>query len=176
MISLDEARNPFVKLGVEYWRSLCGNRKFPARSDLTLRGMAAVLPYIVIIAVVDSGADYEFRYVGDAQREAFKTYFKGMRVGQIEAVVPELGAILRGVYEHARSTGLPFAIRGRVDHEPEGSKFLFHETAFLPLGASDTAVDHLLIVGVQIPEPFWDIPTGRLTTLTDKIRPLAVAA
>jgi hypothetical protein len=176
VIAADAARNPFVRMGVAYWRSLCGQRKFPARDALTLRGMAPFMPYIVIIAVIDGGADYEYRYVGEAQRQAFGAYFKGMRVTQIETAAPELGGILRGVYELVRSAGMPFAVRGRVDHEPPGSKLLYHETAFLPLGASDDAVDHLLIAGVQIPEPFWNIPEDKLTGLVGRARLPAVAA
>jgi hypothetical protein len=176
VIAPEDARNPFVRMGVAYWRSLCGQRKFPAHGELTLRGMAPFMTYIVIIAVIDGGADYEFRYVGDAQRQAFKTYFKGMRVTQIEAAAPELGGLLRSVYDLVRSAGVPFAVRGRVDHEPAGSMFLYHETVFLPLGTSDDAVDHLLIAGVQIPEPFWNIPEEKLGGLAEQVRPPAVAA
>jgi hypothetical protein len=104
-VPLDNAVNPYVKKAIAYWRSLCGGRRFPARADMTLRGLAAILPYAVIIGVIDGGADFEFRYVGEAQREAFNTSFKGLRVSQIEAAVPELGTLLRGVYEQARATG-----------------------------------------------------------------------
>ena len=167
---VDDARNPHVRRGVDYWRSVCLQRRFPARGDLTLRGLATVLPYAVIIGVIDEGADYEFRYVGDAQRQAFKVHFKGLRLTQITAAAPELGTLLRGAYEFVRSTGTAFVVRGRVDHEPADSKFLYHESAFLPLGATDASVDHLLIVGVQIPTPFWEIPTDKLTTLADQSR------
>jgi hypothetical protein len=61
--AVEEAKTSFVKMGVDYWQSLRGQSRFPARAKLTLRGMAAFLPYAVIIAVVDSGADYEYRYV-----------------------------------------------------------------------------------------------------------------
>jgi hypothetical protein len=153
-ISIDEARNRFVKKGIDYWRSLRGQRRFPAYGELTLRGIATILPYVVIARVIENGADYEYRYVGDAERQAFKSYFKGIRVTQVEAHSPEFGRILRRAYDQVRSTGAPFLVRGRSDHEPVDSRLPHHETAFLPLGASDAGVDHLLIVGVQIPESF----------------------
>jgi hypothetical protein len=168
--SIDDAKAPCVQKGVAYWRSLCGQRRFPARADLTLRGMAPILPHSVIIEVIDRGADYEYRYVGDIQRQAFKTYFKGIRVTQIEAVAPRLGGVLRAAYEHLRSTGMPFIVRGEIDPDLPSSMFLYHETAFLPLGADDGTVDHLLIVGVQVPEPFWEIPLDKLNTLRDANR------
>lgn len=169
MAPIGDARSPFVKKGVDYWQSLCGQRRFPARSDLTLRGMAPFLPHVVIIGVIDGGADYDYRYVGEAEREAFKSYFKGIRLTQIEAHAPEFGAILRSAYQQVRSAGLPFIVRGRSDLEKS-----YRETAFLPLGAGEEAVDHLLIVGVQVPEPFWELPADKLQTLVDLARAPAV--
>jgi hypothetical protein len=174
--AVENARNPLVKTAVDYWLSLCGQRRFPARDKLTLRGMASFLPCTVIAAVVDNGADYEYRYVGEAQRQAFRTYFKGMRVTQIEAALPELGAILRSAYEQIRSTGAPFLVRGPVDHEPARPQFRYHESAFLPLGASDAAVDHLLIVGVHVPTPFWELPNEKLKSLANQITAPAAPA
>src|SRR6202789_2419961 len=102
LFPVDDAKSSYVKAGVEYWRSLCAERRFPARVDLTLRGMATFLPHTVILTVIDDGADYEFRYVGDAQRQAFGTHFKGLRITQIEAAAPKLGAVLRLAYEQVR--------------------------------------------------------------------------
>jgi len=163
---VESARSPFVKAGVVHWTALKAARRFPARAELTLRGMAPFLPYSVIVEVIDGGADFEYRYVGDAQRQAFKTYFKGLRVGQIEAVAPELGGLLRGVYEQVRASGVPFLVRGRLGEDTDDARFRYHETAFLPLGANDTAVDHLLVVGVQVPEPFWQFTDEKLKDLT----------
>jgi hypothetical protein len=165
---VEDAKSPFVKAGVEYWTMVKAARRFPARAELTLRGMAPFLPYSVIIGVIDDGADFEYRYVGDAQRQAFRSYFKGLRITQIEAVAPELGELLRSVYEPVRSNGVPFLVRGRLDQEADDARFRFHETAFLPLGASDTAVDHLLVVGVQVPAPFWQFTDEKLTILAQQ--------
>ena len=77
------------------------------------------------------------------------------------------GTILRGAYEKVRASGTPSLVRGRVDHEPPDSQLLFHETTFLPLGVEDSAVDHILIVGVQIPAPFWEISKEKIATLKE---------
>ncbi len=169
---VDDARSSYVKAGVEYWRSLCADKRFPARAELTLRGMALFLPYSVILNVIGDGADYEFKYVGDAQRQAFGKQFKGLLVTQIEATAPKLGAVLLRAYEHARSSGMPFIVRDRLDRETSDATAQFYETAFLPLGTSGHSVDHLLIVGVQIPEPFWQVSEDQLTMLADGVRPV----
>jgi len=176
MTTIEEAKSPSVKIATKYWQSLCGQRRFPSRNDLTLRGMSAVLPYSVIIDVIDDGADYEYRYVGDAQRQAYKTYFKGMRLSQIEIAAPELGEVLRNVYELLRSTGTPFLLRGKADYEVIDPRLRFHETALLPLGASDAAVDHILVVGVQVPQPFWKLSDNRRKDLASQLRVPAVPA
>lgn len=165
--------NPLVRQSIDYWLALCGPHRFPARDALTLRGMAPFLQLTVIVAVIDGGADYEYRYVGEAQRQAFRTYFKGMRVSQIEAASPELGALLRGVYDQVRSTGTPKLLQGRVDQEFVGTGFRYHETILLPLGAGD-AVDHMLAVGVQVPTPFWEFSDEKLKSLADQISPRPV--
>ena len=174
-ISIDGVENSFVKRGVEYWRSVCGARHFPARRDLTLRGMAAILPYSLIIAVIDDGADFEYRYVGDIARQAFKGCFKGMRVSQIEATAPEFGHICRRVYEKARSTARPFAVIRRTRLESMSAGFLSHESAFLPLGESDDAVDHILIVGVQVHDAYWKLPHEKLKSLA-QLTPAPIVA
>jgi hypothetical protein len=168
IVSIAQATDQHVKAGVDYWRSLCADRPFPARADLALRGMAAFLPYTVIVGVIDGGADYEYRFVGDAQTRAFKMPFKGVRVGQIEAAVPQLGAMLRAAYDSARSTAIPFIVRGSMPFEAPDSEPRYHETAFLPLGES--AVDHLLIIGVQVPKPFWDIPEHKYGVLVEQLK------
>jgi hypothetical protein len=167
-VPLEEAGNPLVKKGIEYWRSLRGERRFPARDELTLRGLAKFLRFTLIVRVIDGGADYEFVYVGDAQTEAFQSYFKGLRVTQIEATAPEFGRVFRGVYDIIRMNAAPFVVRGRTNDESAAPETRYHESAFLPLGVRD--VDHILIVGVRIPKPFWDVSEKDRNILTEKSR------
>lgn len=166
--SIDEAGNPLVKRSILYWRSVKGERRFPPRDALTLRGMAAFLRYSIIVHFLDRAADYEFTYVGEAQREAFQSYFKGLRVSQLQAAAPEFGNVLRGVYDTIRAERTPFVVRGRTGNEPADSKSAYYESALLPLGASDAAVDHILVVGVRVPEPFWKLSEGDRSALASQ--------
>ena len=168
IFSITDAINPNVARAIDYWNGLRGERRFPARDELTLRGMAAILPYCVILSVVDAGADYEYRFVGEEQRQAFGVHFKGMRLTQIEAAAPQLGWLLRSAYENVRARGEPFIIRGPVVPGSQDKNCLYHESVFLPLGAGAAVVEHLLIVGVQVPRPFWDIPSDDLKVLAEK--------
>jgi hypothetical protein len=132
--------------------------------------MAAFLPHVIIIRVDVNGADYEYRYVGEAQRQAYGMSPRGIRLSQIEAATPQLGALIRSVFEQVRSTEKPLVVRGRVYSESVDAKPRFHETAWMPLGASDICVDHLLMIGVQVPRPFWEAPADKLKILADQGR------
>src|SRR4029077_6389324 len=109
--------------------------------------------YALIIAVIEDGADYEYRFVGDVERRAFKRNFTGMRVSQVEKIAPKFGEVIRATYDKVCSTGLPFAVRGLADHVRTNEYIPYHETVFLPLGATDASVDHVLAVGVTIERP-----------------------
>jgi hypothetical protein len=151
--SVDLVENQIVKAAVSYWYSVRGQRRLPARSDLTLRGMASFIPYTLIVAVIEGGADYEYKFVGEVERQQFGRDFKGMRVSAVEKIAPKFGSILRATYDRIRSMGSPFAVRGLADHEPHDIWRPYHETAFLPLGVTDEIVDHFLAVSVNVPRP-----------------------
>lgn len=131
-----------VSLALRHWERLRGARRFPARKELLPRDMAAFLRNIVLIRVIDGGRDYEYRIVGDACVQAFGSNYQGVRLTEVEAVDANYGLATRAAYEHVRTIGQPFAVRGWVAPSIP-SLFSYHETAFLPLGENG-AVDHIL--------------------------------
>jgi hypothetical protein len=149
-VTLDELDSPVLKLAADYWRSLRKGRRFPARKDLHPRDMAGILRDIVLVRIIDGGADYEYRIVGDAQAQAYAVPLQGRRISEIAVTAPWFGHIATTVYEHVRRSGEPLILRGRIGREFPEAKFVYHETVFLPLGASDDAVDHLLIVATNV--------------------------
>lgn len=142
LVSPDSLDSKPVSLAVCYWENLRGGRNFPARTDITPRGMAPFLRNIVLIRVVDGGRDYEYRIVGDACVQAFGLNFRGARLTEVEAAEANYGLATRAAYEHVRTMGRPFALRGWVAPSIP-SFFSYHETAFLPFGDNGT-VDHIL--------------------------------
>jgi hypothetical protein len=137
-----------VRAGVQYWNILCGKRRFPTRDELEPAQMAKFLRNIVLVRVIDNGADYEYRVVGDAHVQAQGYNFRHKRLKEIEAT--RVDFTTRATYEHVRTTALPFAVRGWVGRYVPHSRFAYHETVFLPLGAAGV-VDHLLIVSTYVP-------------------------
>lgn len=151
VISPEELEAPPVIQGTEYWNSLRGDRRFPAREDVSPRGMAGFLRNVVLVKVVGGGSDYEYRIAGDAHVEAHGAPFQGIRLSQVEAISPTYGRLTRATYEHVRTTAEPYALRGWVGKDFPKSRFVYYESIFLPLGPSDDVVDHLLIVSVYAP-------------------------
>jgi hypothetical protein len=153
-ITLDQLDSSVVRLGANYWRSLRNGRKFPARENLSPRDLAGVLRNMVLVKVLDGGADFEYRIVGDAQVCAYSIPLQGRRFSEVAADAPRFGRVLRGLHTQICQTGEPFAIRGRVGRDVPQANFIYCESAFLPLGASDAAVDHVLVFSTYIVRNF----------------------
>lgn len=152
VLTLEQIENASVRLGVNYWRQLRGNRHLPARAQVMPRDIAPILKNIVILRVIDGGKDYEYRLVGDAQVQAYGFNFQSLRIGQIKAVAGEFGQLMHNIYEHVRTTRDPFAVRGWIGRDVPDARFVYHESVFLPLGADGETVDHILIVSIYVPK------------------------
>ena len=152
ILSLDELESSPVRVGVNYWRGLRAERKFPARSQLMPRDLSGILRNIVLLRVLDGGRDYQYRIVGDAHVHNYGVNFKNMLSSDIEREAPEHGRLMRTVYEHVRNAQAPLAVRGWIRREILNARFVYHESAFLPFGEDETAVDHILVVSFYVPK------------------------
>ncbi|MGC9952764.1 MAG: PAS domain-containing protein [Rhizomicrobium sp.] len=154
VVTFDELESPIVKRAADYWLSLRNGRRFPAREDLHPRDMAGFLRDMALVKIIDGGADYEYRIIGDAQAQAYSVPLRGRRISEIAVTAPWFGQIAANTYEYVRRSGEPLAMRGGVGREFPEAKFVYNENVFLPLGASDDAVDHLLIVSTNVFDAF----------------------
>lgn len=152
VVSLDQIDNAHVRSAANYWLALRDGVKLPARSQLLPRELAAFLRNIVLLRVIDGGADFEYRITGDAHVQAFGSDFHKLRTSDIERVSPAHGAQMRAVYEHVRSSAAPFAVRGWVGRDVKDALFIYHESVFLPLAEDRVTVDHILVVTMYVPK------------------------
>jgi len=150
IIDLDAVENPIVRAGIAHWRAIRGARKFPARADLTPRGIAGLLRNISLVRVVGDG-EYEFRIVGDAHVIAHGFSLQGLRLGQVDRYAPGYGAMLKMAYDPVVQRRVAFALRGFLLKGNKNKQFFYAESAFLPLGPDDQTVDHILNVSAYIP-------------------------
>lgn len=146
-VTFPELSSPAVVCGVAYWQSLCGTRRFPPRHALSTRDMASFLRHVALIQVLDGGADYRFRLVGDAHVEARGYDFTGETITEMRTDAPLFADRSYALYEYVRLSGEPYAIRGPMATKDADWHITYRECAFLPLGPTDDLVDFLFVVG-----------------------------
>jgi len=153
-LTLDEVKHPVLLQGVAYWQDIRGARKFPSRADVTPRGLGTLLRNTLLIAVVDGGADYQFRIVGDAPVLALGRNFQGVCLSEMDATGNMRGVTCRQLYGSVVSSGEPRAIRGCMASNIERMFPIQCEAVFLPLGPDEATVDYLLGFTVCISHKF----------------------
>ena len=168
VVALNDLKSKLLVLALQYWNDLRGTRPFPAREEITPRGMAPFLHNVVLVRVIDGGVDYEYRIAGEAFVNAFGMNFKGMLLSQVQISDPDYGHATHAVYECVRNIGQPFALRGTVGSPT--ARFSAYETIFFPLG-KDGVVDHLLCASV-----YTSRPAGLTRMPLDSMLPLGLAA
>lgn len=134
----EHTESPVLHDCISYWQQLKGDRRYPARADVTLRGLGRLARYAVLVRVLPD--DYEYRFVGNVPVTALGCDFTGRRFSE-----PEVGAKMRANYrydllEKVRETGEPWVFKAR--YASESGLPLHSETVFMPLGTDD--IDHVL--------------------------------
>lgn len=151
IIPLDRLEAVPVLSGVAHWRRLCEGRRFPDPADIRPHRYGPLLGHVILVRVLDEGADYEYRIVGEALVPGFGENFAGRRLSDIIVSAPKFGLGLKMLYDMVRTSGEPLGYRGWVGKDMTGAKFVYHESALLPFGPEGEDVDHLMIVSVIVP-------------------------
>lgn len=149
-VALEDLQNPLVRDAVAFWRSLCGSRRFPAHGDLDPRALSRFQSHMILLKVIEDGADFEYRFVGEVQREAYVRPYVGRRLTDPANVSPYNEPFLAG-YRFIQKHGTPFALRGWAGKDFTFSKFAYFESVALPLGPDDDHVDHIVIFSAYAP-------------------------
>jgi hypothetical protein len=159
VLMLDQVESVTLRQVADRWTSLRGTRRFPARADLSPKNLKNLLRHIMLLKVIDGGADYEFRIVGDVQVLAYGQNYSGMRLSELGHKHPKFAEGLKIFYDAVRTGRAPFGYRGWIGRDMPDTRYSHHEIAFFPLGPEDDVVDHILIAGVYVmrglkaPEP-----------------------
>jgi len=145
IVAIERLDAELVRTGISYWRSLKRDQRFPGRASLVSCLSPQMRTNMLLVVVLDGGADYQYREVGEELTKAFDEDFTGRRLSDIIQTAPRFGLGLRMLYEMVRASGDPLGYRGWVGNDMRGAAFVYHENAVLPLGEDDV-VDHILIV------------------------------
>ncbi len=147
VISIEEVTFPLVRQGYDYWHSLRGERRFPAREDLRPRDIAALLPNMVLADILDGGRDFHLKIVGDEVSRAYRAPLNNRRMSEIAVDLPNSATRWLAIYRQVAQTGLPVIVRANVGLEAPEINFAQAETVCLPLGPSNDLVDHIMTFG-----------------------------
>jgi len=151
IIALEAVESPILLHGVAYWRKLKGERSYPSRQEMTPRDLAPLLRNVVLIKLIDGGADYEYRIVGDAHVQSHGFSMQGQRVSDVDKFSPGYGPVLKSLYDHAvRRRGL-YAFRGWMERGEHHKQYIYSESVFMPLGPDEDTIDHVLNLSVYSP-------------------------
>lgn len=143
---LDELETAPVKMAIAYWQSVRGSRLFPSRKELKPREIAPLLPYLALLKVIDDGADFEHRIVGDAQVRALRVRVQNRRFSEIAAEAPELVSVSKPLFLKVVQTRAPLCWRARTGYDAVDVVFKEVEGVLLPLGETEEAVDYVAAI------------------------------
>ena len=106
-VDLDSNDNIEIDTCWKAWNGLCGTRPLPRWSeDFDWFAFPVhLLPYFVVVDVIDDGDDFRYRFWGTAHTDIFRQDYTGKRVSEIKPAV--VSVELRQQYRRVRDTAAP---------------------------------------------------------------------
>ena len=147
-VAPDDVADPMLQTAISHWQQIRRHRPFPARNDLKPQKIARLLPYMVLLKVIDGGKDFEHRIVGDVMVRAFNVPIQNRRFSEIARDAPLLIEQASIPFRRVVDTTAPVAWRQHAGHEDTNIVFTRSEIVLLPLG-SGAAVDHVVGFGIH---------------------------
>lgn len=143
-IALDQLNGPNVRWGLQYWERLRGTRQWPSRGDIKPREFALLLSHVSLFKVLDGGADFEIRVIGDCVAKRHRMPLLRRRVSEIESAYPNEAQRLRSQHYCVVETGSAQAWRMVTGQDAREVTFSSAEIVRMPLSDDGSAVDHVL--------------------------------
>ena len=134
VLPLEDMAHPLLLQGIAYWRGLCAGRKRPERGDVTLRGLASLLHYAVLIRVIDGGRDYQYGFEGDAHVQAHGMCIQGKLWSQVRGGDTVHHQMNKMVYDRVVESGEPLGVCGWMMRDARNWELIYREAVYLPLG------------------------------------------
>lgn len=126
---------------LEYWMSIRGDRAAPQRIDFDPTDIPRPLTYVVFLDVLDGGADFRFRVIGDAVRSISRANYTGQLLGSLPHVSNDgpLMTSLRAAVTNREP------VRSQVPYSGPLKEVTLRDHLILPLTGEDGEVSHLLV-------------------------------
>ncbi len=122
---------------VRAWKKWRGWHVMPPYSAWADADLGPYLAYASVARIAEDGRDYEFEFIGDAHVRAYGADHRGKYVSDIVHLSPRFGRQLKASYDLVRISGRPHAFQGTVGADYPRARFVWFETAYLPLAGPD---------------------------------------
>ena len=156
-VPLDQLDSPVVRRGLHYWSKGRGTKPYPTREEIVPRELAGLLRHVVLLRLIDDGADYEFRIVGDAHVISHGFNMQGLKVSDVDAHSPGYGPVLKSLYDRVVRRRSAYAFRGWLERGDQKQKYIYSESVFMPLGPDSATIDHVLNFSVYVPRESFSV-------------------
>jgi hypothetical protein len=149
-VALADLQTTPVRDGAAYWNQLRGERPFPSRAEVNARDLVPLLPYVSIIKVIDDGADFEHRIIGDVMVRAFRVPLQNRRLSDVAKEAPDVAKHCWTPFRRVFETREPAAWRSHTGNDNTWVVISDAEIALMPLGNTPDRIDHLIGFGTHI--------------------------
>ena len=137
---LEKLREPVLRDLRTYWSRRCGARPMPARADIDVVEIPALLPYVFLVDVLDQPTDFRFRLAGTHFSETTGQEVTGKRIA--EAFPEQFGGEVRSIWSKVVAERRAVLTRGNL--WISGREYVKWEGVVLPLAADDHSINMLL--------------------------------
>ena len=138
---LDRMTRPELKQLYAYWDGRRNGRTMPSRADIDPLDIPRLLPFVVLVDVLNDPRDYQYRLVGTDVTESIGVDFTGTRLSESNS--KKVFERIWVDYDRAADEHQPVYTEDRVAWQ--GREFLRYKRIALPLSDDGEQVNMLLL-------------------------------
>src|SRR5262249_26329681 len=165
----DHFPDPRLIKPYSYWRERRGARRMPGRADIDPGQLLPLLPYLMLIDVIDGGRQFRYRLVGTELERHIGPHVSGQLVDHILSG-PYL-AYIRSLYERLIAEAAPLYAENNYDGTWRGFTLLADlkraHRLLLPLSNDGSTVN--MILGGAYFDPIRAIDDAPILAIDDTV-------
>jgi hypothetical protein len=148
-LPLDRVEQPRLKVVLDHWHTVRGQRPMPARRDIDPQELKGALGIVMIARLDPIHDDFRFSLFGTEIAQAQRADFTNKLARDLKP--HDFGLVISDSYRQVRQSGRPYY--GRLSLALEREMVSYHRLV-LPLGADDATVDAVLVAS-EHEKSFW---------------------
>lgn len=146
-----ESDDPSIRRFLQLWENFRGGQPMPSRRDFDVTDLKEWLGHVLMLDVIDGGADFRYRLVGVEIARALGRDYTGRIMSECAFEIPTSAVIEE--FREVVAARRPLVRRGHVTWAPDRSWRSF-QSAHAPLASDGHTVDKtigVLLIGKAAP-------------------------